>query len=97
MANTFFLVYKGDRATVWCDRRGTDSKGRTKFWVINGDWPGVYDPATGEVWVDEDQTSPQAVTSEAKIMWEGQVPPHIMEYNEAFEWLTKTHGIDTKP
>jgi hypothetical protein len=91
MANTFFLAYDGKTASIWCERRGRDKEGRTRFWVINGAWQGILDETTGEYFPGENMDPIPG----NKILWEGQVPPH-MNYNEAFIWLNETHGISTQ-
>jgi hypothetical protein len=91
MANTFFLANAVDgRVNLWCEPRGTNSAGRTKFYVINGLWNGSFNEETGEIYIDR-ENQPRKDRKVCKV-WEGQVPPH-MDYNEAFAWLAKTHGF----
>ena len=93
MANTFFLADAAtSRVSLWCEPRGR-SNGRRKFSVVNGGWLGEYDEITGDVYV-EGTIGPTG--SPVKNVWEGQVPPYF-DYTEAFEWLEKTHGFNTKP
>lgn len=88
MANTFFLSDGSGRAALWCERIGKGAGGLTKFRVINGGWNGLLDEAAATFHPGSGHDPRPGY----EILWEGQVPPQC-NYNEAFLWLKRTHGI----